>query len=177
MPDHDARAGGLARKAPQRAHPRRSGLCQRPAVASVSRRAPIARQGSEHSRHRVRAPVAGTERHAACDRRHHPPDRRSRSAEANPRSRDGRGRRSPGEAGRDRRAKDGGRRQAQGFAGALGQGARAGGEDSRAAREAGSRPCRKWHRRTPPQPTSAAAEDRSCRPWKANSPRCKARPA
>ena len=67
--------GGFPRKASQCPHTRRSGLCQRPSVAPVSRRTPIAGQGSEHPRHRVRSLVAGTERHSACSRRHHPPDR------------------------------------------------------------------------------------------------------
>ena len=42
--------------------------------------------------------------------------------------------------------KNGGHHQAQGLTGALGQGARAGSKDSRAAREAGSGPCGEWHR-------------------------------
>ena len=49
-------------------------LRQRPSLAPLSRRTPVARQGSEHSRYRLRSLVAGAERHAAGSGRHHPPD-------------------------------------------------------------------------------------------------------
>ena len=74
------------------------------------------------------------------------------------------------------RAKDGGHHQAQGLAGALGQGARAGGKDSRAARQAGGGPCGERHRGRS-RSHFGRGSNRSCRPWKASWLRCKARPA
>ena len=73
-------------------------------LASLSGRPAVARQSRQRAGYRLRAPVAGPERHAARDRRRHAPARRPGSAAAHPGARSGRRRRSRRAAGRDRDA-------------------------------------------------------------------------
>ena len=57
------------------------------ALAPLSGRPPVARQGRQRARYRLRAPLAGPEHHSAADRRCHPRARRSRRADPRPRAR------------------------------------------------------------------------------------------
>ena len=70
-------------------------------------------QGGERARHRLRAPRAGPERHAAGDRRRHPPDRRSATCRTRMLEREAAlGRGSRRAAGSDRRRRRRRRRRA-----------------------------------------------------------------
>ena len=189
--DHDARPGGIAREASQRPHSRRSGFRQRPALASLSRRTAAAGQGGQHSRHRVRAPGAGTEHHAAGDRRPRPArSTRSKCRRASsiakrswapttrrswPRSR--RRRKSAEEklkALQDRWDKErdlvGKIRELRGKL----EGTQDGKAAPAAARSGAKRRRRRGAGRRQPLPKRPS---RSCRPSRPSSPRCRARPA
>ncbi len=198
MHGDDARPGCVSREASQGPHSGRSGDGQRAALASLSGRTPVARQGGQHPGYRLRAPGAWAERHAAGHRRPDAADRRSGSAEADP----GAGRRSLGADHQEKlaeiAAQKASRSEAEGPAGALGQRTRAGGQDSRNPRQARSQPrqtakaeaptkrsrsCERCQRRSAASGNCSGARGfdgsskASCRRWKRNLPRCKAKPA
>ena len=143
--------------------------CQRAALAPLSGRTPVARQGRERPRHRLRAPVAGTERHPAGSSKTPP----ARSTTSKCRSGSSIARRSSAPITRRSWPRSRSKRprpttQAARPSGALGQGARAGQEDSRSCAsklEAGH--AANGDRRTRSRDAaSAATQIRSCRPLK-----------